>query len=384
MPEEWNQYAFDDHVHDANTKGRKSPTHLVMDAWIKGIRFLTVVYYNYVSPEVIEELIEASAILDVRVQVGIEMSARFRDKYVRFTWEPHGFNNNRALLNFLQEEAVMQLMAEGRKVSTYQQRYVFEVFTVFNDRHRHVLNRELEMSIEPLLLDDFLGFIGVGQPSVLHLARFIHNTIVNHIQKELGLTSSIIREAIPENSEKVSSRRLDQLQAMDVEAIIQQFLLPSHNPEVHNPNQPQDTPDLPELLNLSLRTQLSRLLSLHSSSKFTLNLGNLSIQDTLELLYSCEGMISHIEAYNLKDAAHGMTSGIGVGRGSYHGEAVDLKSPEQHYALISELQKALNEDNVISLKRVIRAIIWDHEEQRLRLKKHLEKLPAGHTGRRRD
>jgi hypothetical protein len=71
MPEEWNQYAFDDHVHDANTKGRKSPTHLVMDAWIKGIRFLTVVYYNYVSPEVIEELIEASSILDVRVQVGI-------------------------------------------------------------------------------------------------------------------------------------------------------------------------------------------------------------------------------------------------------------------------------------------------------------------------
>ncbi len=376
MPEEWNQYAFDDHVHDANTKGRKSPTHLVMDAWIKGIRFLTVVYYNYVSPEVIEELIEASAILDVRVQVGIEMSARFREKYVRFTWEPHGFNNNRALLKFLQEEAVMQLMAEGRKVSTYQQRYVFEVFTVFNDRHRHVLNRELELSIEPLQLDDFLEFIGVGQPSVLHLARFIDNTIVNHIQKEVVHLKEN-SEARPEGSPKVSKQRLERLQAMDVEAIIQRFLLPSHNPEVHNPNHPQDTSDLPELLHLSLRTQLSRLLSLHSSSKFTLNLSNLTIQDTLELLYSCEGMISHIEAYNLKDAAHGMTSGIGVGGESYHGEAVDLKSPEQHYALISELQKALNEDNVISLKRVIRAIIWDHEEQRLRLKNHLEKLPAG-------
>ena len=136
MPEEWNQYAFDDHVHDANTKGRKSPTHLVMDAWIKGIRYLTVVYYNYVKPEVIEELIEASAILDVRVQVGIEMSSRFRDKYVRFTWEPHGFNDNQSFLKFLKEEAVIQLMEEGRKVSNYQQRYVFEIFDVFNDRHR--------------------------------------------------------------------------------------------------------------------------------------------------------------------------------------------------------------------------------------------------------
>ena len=64
MPEEWNQLAFDHHVHDANTKGRKSPTHLVMDAWIKGVRFLTVVYYNYVEPKVAEELLEAATILD--------------------------------------------------------------------------------------------------------------------------------------------------------------------------------------------------------------------------------------------------------------------------------------------------------------------------------
>ena len=33
--EDWNQIAFDDHVHDVNTKGRKSSTHLIMDAWIK-------------------------------------------------------------------------------------------------------------------------------------------------------------------------------------------------------------------------------------------------------------------------------------------------------------------------------------------------------------
>ena len=36
MPEEWNQVTFDDRVHDANSKGRKSATHLIMDAWVKG------------------------------------------------------------------------------------------------------------------------------------------------------------------------------------------------------------------------------------------------------------------------------------------------------------------------------------------------------------
>ncbi len=382
MPEEWNQYAFDDHVHDANTKGRKSPTHLVMDAWIKGIRFLTVVYYNYVRPEVIEELIEASAILDVRVQVGIEMSSRFREKYVRFTWEPHGFNDNRSFLKFLEEEAVIKLMEEGRQVSNYQQKYVFDILDVYNDRHRETLSRELKLALESLQLDDFLQFVGIGQPSVLHLARFIHNAIGNSIQLAMSNLQQNQKDGVKEN-EEVS--RLRHLQDVDVETIIERFLLPIRNPEVHNPNYPQESSDLPELLRLSLNTQLSRLLSLHSSSKFTLNLSNLSVQDTLELLFSCEGKISHIEAYNLKNAAHGMSSGTSSGMNSgpgaeqevYEGEAVDLKSPGQHYSLISELQKALNEDNVISLKRVIRAIIWDYEEQRLSLKKHLERLSPG-------
>lgn len=374
MPEEWNQYAFDDRVHDANTKGRKSPTHLVMDAWIKGIRYLTVVYYNYVSPDVIEELIEASAILDVHVQVGIEMTCRFRDKYVRFTWEPHGFNDNRSFLKFLKEEAVVQLMAEGCLVSNYQQKYVFELFDVFNARHRDALNRNLQLSLEPLQADAFLRFIGTGQPSVLHLARFIHNALVDYVQREIhSLQQNPTKTG---GNAKLAQRRLGQLQAMDVETLIEQFLLPSRNPEIHDPSHPQESPDLPQLLRLDLHTLLRRLLSLHSSSKFTLNLSNLSIQDTLELLYSCEGMISHVEAYNLKNADHGITSGITAQQGSYDGEAVDLLSPERHYALISKLQQALNEDNVISLKRVLRAIIWDYEEQRLRLKNRLEQLPA--------
>ena len=104
MPEEWNQFAFDDHVHDANTKGRKSPTHLLMDAWIKGIRKLTVVYYNHVEQEVVEELLEAGAILDIHVRIGIEFSSRFRNKFVRFIWELEGFFDSHSLLQFLQEE----------------------------------------------------------------------------------------------------------------------------------------------------------------------------------------------------------------------------------------------------------------------------------------
>ncbi|MGW8193109.1 MAG: hypothetical protein ACWGOX_02480 [Desulforhopalus sp.] len=373
MPEEWNQYAFDDHVHDANTKGRKSATHLVMDAWIKGIRYLTVVYYNYVTAEVVEELLEASAILDIRVQVGIEMSARFRDKYVRFTWEPHGLNDNRAFRNFLEGRAVKKLLDQGRKVSSYQQQYVFEVLDAFNLIHRQTVNKDLGLSLEPLPREDFERFVGAGQPSLLHLSRYIHNALMAHIKQE---APALLEEL---ETSRSLSQRLRKLQEMDVEYIIEQFLLPSRNPEIYDPNQPEQDTDLPELLRLNPVELLSRLLSLHSSSQFTLNLSNLSVQDTLQLLYECEGMITHIEAYNLKSAAHGMVFNTSAGPdGRAGGEAVVLKSPEQHYGLIGDLQKALNEDNVISLKRVIRAIIWDYEEQRLSLKKNLLLLPADH------
>ncbi|OEU47358.1 MAG: hypothetical protein BA866_04295 [Desulfobulbaceae bacterium S5133MH15] len=381
MPEEWNQYAFDDHVHDANTKGRKSPTHLVMDAWIKGIRHLTVVYYNYVSSEVIEELIEASAALNVRVQVGIEMSAHFRDKFVRFTWEPHGFNNNRAFLKFLEDEAVMKLMSEGRKVSLYQQKYVFDVLKVFNRRYRKDLNEELEISLEPLQRDKFLHFVGAGQPSLLHLASFIRMALDTHLNKAVAEFSEN-QKGVSEEKEQQQSQRIECLQNVGVETIIEEFLLPSRNPDIHDPANPKENSDLPDLLKLSPNALLSRLLSLHSSSKFTLNLSNLSIQDTLELLYICKGMITHIEVYNLKNATHGITSNISPDLGDVGGESVNLKSPEQHYRLISGLQKALNDDNVISLKRVIRAIVWEYEEQRLQLEKHIELLPAQHKARK--
>ena len=64
-----------------------------MDAWIKGIRFLTVVYYNYVDPEVADELLEAASIMDMQIRIGIEVSSQFRGKYVRCIWEPQGYTD---------------------------------------------------------------------------------------------------------------------------------------------------------------------------------------------------------------------------------------------------------------------------------------------------
>jgi len=134
MPEEWNQIAFDDHVHDANTKGRKTPTHLIMDAWIKGIRCLTVIYYNYVPPEAADELLEAGEIMEITIRIGVSVGVQFRGRRIHFIWVPRGFADARDFLSFLSDPPVRAFLDEGRRVSEYKKKHVLTVLGEFNRR----------------------------------------------------------------------------------------------------------------------------------------------------------------------------------------------------------------------------------------------------------
>ena len=88
MPESWNQLAFDDHVYDANTKGRKTPTHLIMDAWIKGMRSLTVAYEYWVQPEAAREILRAAEITGIGVRIGLEFHLPFYGRFISLFWIP--------------------------------------------------------------------------------------------------------------------------------------------------------------------------------------------------------------------------------------------------------------------------------------------------------
>ncbi|HSO19517.1 MAG TPA: hypothetical protein VLT88_08675, partial [Desulfosarcina sp.] len=90
------------------------------------------------------------------------------------------------------------------------------------------------------------------------------------------------------------------------------------------------------LLSLTPRQLLDRLISLRSGFRVTLNLTDLLPEDVVEILYDCDGLISRLEIFNLKDYTTGKTC---------------------HTEEISLLQLALNEGNAINLKRLIRGMI---------------------------
>lgn len=77
-------YGWDDHVHDTATSGRKNPTQLVIDAFIKGISELTVAYGSLADRELMEEILEAGRIMGVRINIGFEFSANARGRRFHF------------------------------------------------------------------------------------------------------------------------------------------------------------------------------------------------------------------------------------------------------------------------------------------------------------
>ena len=256
MPEEWNQLTLDHHVHDANTKGRKNPTHLIMDAWIKGIRYLTVIYYNYVEPAAARELLQAAEIMGVEVRIGLEFRAPFRGRYVSFVWAPRGFSDPESFLSFLAERPMIALMNEGRKASLWMQRHVMDTLRLWNEKLAPSLAAELEIPVPLLDPDDFLAYVGAGQTSFLHLAEYAHQVILDSLRVRVRELQKETLTATSDRKEQISQliRRMDML---TTEVIMETWLKPERNPELPSPNVPSDDKDMPEILRLAPTSSLT-------------------------------------------------------------------------------------------------------------------------------
>ncbi|MBF0203124.1 MAG: hypothetical protein HQK67_02170 [Desulfamplus sp.] len=375
MPEEWNQSTFDDHVHDANTKGRKTPTHLIMDAWIKGIRRLRVVYYQYIEPRFVAELSEAADIMGIDIRIGIEFTARFRDRFASIMWVSRGLEDVQSFLCFLAEPAVINFMEKGKEVMKYQAKYVLRVLEMFNNTHRKRFIADTGIELPPLDAVKFISFVAPGQASILHLGEYIHYEAIAVVKKLSSLNECT---TLPESnkkqklesqkleSQKLESQKLEpqKLESQNLESqnthahaiyqdlvsrtnklttigIVNEYLSPKNYPGIPDPWTPIDSPDIPERLNLSVDQLLFQISMLHASFKITLNLSNLKVEDVIEILYMGDGLITRLEIFNLKDYAAGVTD---------------------HIPAINELQQAINEGSLIKLKRVMRHVIHHMEK----------------------
>ena len=358
MPEAWNQLAMDHHVHDSNTKGRKNPTHLIMDAWIKGLRFLTVIYYNYVTPEAMRELFAAADIMRITVRIGIEFRLPFRGRSVSMVWEPAVFADKRSILDLLADPAVIAMMQEGREASQWVTSRILHALHRWNTERRPVINAEFGVEIPPLGEDRFLQFVGTGQASLLHLAEKLHRWMLplldvryRELEQEAErlehLLSDKDAETSPSCSEDTSPddpkdrlteiyETLHTFNTLTPESILHTWL--SEYDDAASDSEPLE--DVPPILRMSPWFFLDKINRLHVNSNAWLNLAGLFPEDVLELLWDCKGKITHLEIFNLKEWQEGRTP---------------------HLAEISQIQQALNDSGPLHLKHIIRILLHENE-----------------------
>ena len=333
MSEQWNQVAFDHHVHDANTKGRKSPTHLIVDAWIKGIREMTVIYYYSVPAEAISELLEAAEIMNLSVEPGIEVAARFRGKPVQLIWTPRGLSRPREYLDLLRTPEIHAFFEEGREVITYQTRRLLKLLDAFNQGQRARLNEDFGLSLEPLEAGAFLRYVGVGQPSRSHLSVYLHQKVLEQVEAQLPTLREQATRGTPAERAAIEGR-LQRADALTPDELARVYLSDAANPFTPAEACPEDEP--PALLRRSPSEMVCALNQLRPGSHITLNPSNLSAADVLEILFECKGSITHLETFNLKDHRRGLA---------------------EKMRQIGRLRLVINSRNPITCKRTLQELI---------------------------
>ncbi len=332
MPEEWNQLTFDHHVHDAHTKGRKTPSHLIMDAWIKGIRSLTVIYYEYIPPEAAKELLTAASYMEINVRIGVELKASLQGKSASLIWVPRGFSDTDGFLRFLKRTEVAHFMKEGLKTCQKNEKDVFTALKLFNQKIRTRFNKDYGVVLPELEMKEFKNFVGTGQASMLHLSEYIFNSAQPLLKERLAYCIEKVDETTGEERAFLESQ-ITQIEHCISEQLFEEYFRDLSIEQISSSESGKNIPTPEELI--------QRLDSIHPGYRLTLNLTGLHAEDVLELIYLSKGSITELEIYNHKDWAQGLNREI---------------------PRIRSFQHPLNNGNTIALKRAILSLIDEVEK----------------------
>ncbi|HCO48894.1 MAG TPA: hypothetical protein DIT55_05535 [Spirochaetaceae bacterium] len=174
-------YGWDDHVHDTATSGRKNPTQLVIDAFIKGISELTVAYGSAADLPMMEEALEAGRIAGIRVNLGLEFSMGVRGCRFHFMALLPPMNTPAEAKAFFQSQAdtLGDFLPDLEKNQANRLEAVRHVLRDFNASALEDLNRGYPddplYRIPELTLEALNAFIPTMSINSMHLAEFLHN-----------------------------------------------------------------------------------------------------------------------------------------------------------------------------------------------------------------
>ncbi len=152
---------WDFHVHDSTSYGVKLPIQLIIDAFIKGISELTIVYNNLDREEAVKEVLEAGRILGIKVNIALEFSAltngmRFHYLYIL----PNFSSEKERFKTFLKQKTTNfnEFLHELEENENKRQKDIEQLIQNFNNEHLPKINEGYASDsiyyLQPLIVHD--------------------------------------------------------------------------------------------------------------------------------------------------------------------------------------------------------------------------------------
>ncbi len=134
---------WDFHVHDSTSYGVKRPIQLIIDAFIKGISELTIVYNNLDREEAVKEVLEAGRILGIKVNIALEFSALTNGKRFHYLYILPNFSSEKERFKtFLRQKTTnfKDFLHELEENKNKRQKDIERLIQNFNNEHLSKIN----------------------------------------------------------------------------------------------------------------------------------------------------------------------------------------------------------------------------------------------------
>ena len=298
---------WDGHVHDNSTSGRKNPTQLLIDAFIKGISELTIAYSSSSSIEMMMEAVDAGKIVGIRVAIGLEFSAFVQGARFHFMAVLPQFKNGKETAHWFKEHSggLRDLFDGLEKNQANRIESVRALLKYFNENALEKLNEGFPKGrlyrLSRLKIKDLKATIPNKSINRMHLGEFIYNCYRPVLFNRIMLLKARYQTALQEQRQ----RRLPENELAGIESA---YAGARNEYLTLDPEQMRKTyfsnPAIGDYHTVfSDLRKLKSMLSKAGCAIRVLHPLEYGLQKAKALLDESQGIIDQIEIYNVQDSA---------------------------------------------------------------------------------
>lgn len=298
---------WDTHVHDTASTGRKNPTQLVIDAFIKGMSRLTIAYNHIAAYPMMMEAIEAGRITGVRVEIALEFSCMAAGKRFHFLTLLPPFEQAADLKQFLKaQKGSLKNFFKGLQANQkHRLEAVKRLVNHFNQTELKELNEGYPddplYQVPKIKKKQLRRFVPLFSLNKLHLGEFFYGIYKPILHNRLLHAKALLEKARDDFRKKAISewelriaeqkftRLYEEFHALNPESLYKRYF--------SNPKLGESVTvfhDLPDLVG-SLRKAGCRVRVLHPLEH--------GMENVRRLLQECSDSLDEVEVYNLQDCA---------------------------------------------------------------------------------